>query len=360
METKTYFASSVPAALEMARKELGREAMLVGSRPSSGDGRAYGRLEVTFTYERGQKFPTSQGPIGAWTRPSAATAPTGLGEIREELEALRTAIRTNPGGGIRIDPAQGIIDRLKRGGMVEETAKVIAESALQRSEATEIAVRLELENVVRVRPFVPMKPGESRSLAFVGQPGRGKSTSLVKIAMRYGIAARIPTRIYSAGVHPVGGAEQMARYAAILGVPFNWYETLDSLHLALNGDRWRGLALIDTPGISQVEVEELAGWERVFRLHPDMERHLVLRADARSADISSVLSRLDCLSPTHLLFTGLDEAVDYGVLIESAIHSQLPLCFAAGGPRIPEDIAVIDCAALIRSVWAEQSRAAAA
>ncbi len=34
MQTKTYFASSVPAALEVARQELGEEALLVSSQPA--------------------------------------------------------------------------------------------------------------------------------------------------------------------------------------------------------------------------------------------------------------------------------------------------------------------------------------
>jgi len=34
MQTKTYFASSVAAALEVARRELGADALLVGSQPT--------------------------------------------------------------------------------------------------------------------------------------------------------------------------------------------------------------------------------------------------------------------------------------------------------------------------------------
>ena len=51
MQTKTYFASSVPAALDVARKELGPDAMLLNSKPADADARAFGRLEVTFAYE---------------------------------------------------------------------------------------------------------------------------------------------------------------------------------------------------------------------------------------------------------------------------------------------------------------------
>ena len=52
MQTKTYFANSVPAALEVARQELGPEAMLVTSRPTPEHSRQFGKLEVTFAFDR--------------------------------------------------------------------------------------------------------------------------------------------------------------------------------------------------------------------------------------------------------------------------------------------------------------------
>src|ERR1700686_1463268 len=51
MQTKTYFANSVPAALELARRELGAEALLVNSKPSAAAARSFGRLEVTFAFD---------------------------------------------------------------------------------------------------------------------------------------------------------------------------------------------------------------------------------------------------------------------------------------------------------------------
>src|SRR3954470_11504148 len=51
MQTKTYFASSVPAALEVARKELGEDAMLVSARPTPEAARNLGRLEVMFAFD---------------------------------------------------------------------------------------------------------------------------------------------------------------------------------------------------------------------------------------------------------------------------------------------------------------------
>ena len=57
MQTKTYFATSVPAALEVARQELGQDALLVGSRPAPTAARQYGRLEVTFAFDPKEPAP---------------------------------------------------------------------------------------------------------------------------------------------------------------------------------------------------------------------------------------------------------------------------------------------------------------
>ena len=109
----------------------------------------------------------------------------------------------------------------------------------RRSGNPDDAVVQEIANRIPVAPFVAMKPGESRTLAFIGPPGRGKTTSLVKIAVDLGLALHVPVRIYCAGAHCVGAQEQMARFAAILARLIQACESLESLNLALNGEAGR-------------------------------------------------------------------------------------------------------------------------
>src|SRR6202034_3270781 len=145
----------------------------------------------------------------------------------------------------------------------------------------------ELARRIPVGPFTEMKSGENRAMAFIGPPGRGKTTSMVKIAVKLGLARRVPVRIYCAGAHAIGAQEQAARFAAILGVPFQACESLASLNLALSlaqsGEDWKGLVLIDTPGISPADRSELSELKDFFAARPEIEKHLVLRADASSA-----------------------------------------------------------------------------
>ena len=295
MQTRTYFASSVPAAVEAARRDLGPEAVLVTSRLAPPAMRDLGKLEVIFQVEG------SANHLRQTRNPAPATAP-GLNEIRQELAALREAMGLK--SSVPKDPEPQVDDM----------------------------------DEVHISPFGPVPPGGCRRLAFIGPPGRGKTTSLVKVALRFGLAAKIPVRIYGAGAHGIGGAEQLSRYAAILGVPFQAFEALESLHLALEGDGWKGLTLIDTPGLSPAEVLEMGSFSRFFARHPEIEKHLVLRADAGSADSLNVISRLSCLNPQRLLFAGLDEVPNWNEVVRVLARSAIPVTFAGIGPEIPEGI----------------------
>jgi len=124
METKTYFAGSVPAALEVARKELGGEAVLVGSRLAPPEAKQFGRLEVTFAYNARSSAPSSSGlgssPQSLWSSPE-------LEDIRRQLQALRTAVGTIPAPEAE---NSYLADQLKAAGFesafVQETLESIA------------------------------------------------------------------------------------------------------------------------------------------------------------------------------------------------------------------------------------------
>lgn len=312
MQTKAYFASSVPAALEVARQELGENALLVGSRPAPMEAQRFGRLEVTFAWDPSKQASSEQ------TMQEHRQPANEMDEIRQQLSALRRAVGRSElaGPGLAISSARDIAGRIP------------------------------------VAPFVEMKAGECRTLAFIGPPGRGKTTSLVKIALQFGLARRVPVRIYSTGAHAIGAQEQIARYAAILGTPFQTCESLASLNLALNGDGWKGLILIDTPGISPADRNELDELTRFLAGRAEIEKHLVLRADAAPAEMSHTMSRFAGLAPSRLLFTGIDEALQLNAVVETLIAGSVPATFCGTGQQIPEDLEEVSADRLARAVCA--------
>jgi flagellar biosynthesis GTPase FlhF len=275
--------------------------------------RDLGKLEVTFQVDPPSRLAQNR-----------SGADSGLHEIRQELLALREAM------GLPI-PA----------------------SSSTASPAVD-------QPGVQLIPFGPIPVSGCRRLAFAGPPGRGKTTSLVKIALRFGLAAKIPVRIYSAGAHGVGCQEQLARYSAILGVPFQAFEVLESLHLALDGDAWKGLTLIDTPGLSASEVLETGALGRFLSRRKDIETHLVLRAEAASADSLNMIARFAVLDPQRLLFTGLDEVSSHDGILSVLAKSAIPATFAGTGPDIPDGLDELTGERLYREARPEKRASGAA
>lgn len=313
MQTKTYFASSVPAAFDVARQELGADALFVRSGPTPAHFRHFGRFEVTFGWD------------------SAPPSPPD----RDRSQPDRS-------------PAS-IAGRLVEAGFSRETAAEIALEASGASGDPDAAVVEALTRRIPVRDF-ESSGNTGRTMVFIGPPGRGKTTSLVKIAIALGLSRRVPVRVCSVGAHSVGAQEKIARFAAILGTPWQACESLADLHVALQGNA-NQLTLIDTPGISPADRTELVELAEFFAGRPEIEKHLVLRAEATSADMLSMVARFSSLAPSRLLFTGLDEASSRVPMLETLIRSRIPLTFTGVGQEIPGDLEEANAGRLARSAW---------
>ena len=60
MKLKSYFSGTVEAAMELARQELGEEALLVNARPATPETRYLGAYEVVFGIPPRQMQPAAR------------------------------------------------------------------------------------------------------------------------------------------------------------------------------------------------------------------------------------------------------------------------------------------------------------
>ena len=360
MNIKSYFANTVEDAMAMARQELGPDAMLVNSRKSSLDARHLGVYEVVFVTD----LPPTEGdatPTAAAVRPKqAVTDRLGqqMAELKKELQGMRrtitrSALAPATGRDISADGSDAY-STLTGNDVSAELAREIVQAAESRIPAVApIALRTarraggptfrsalveELESRFKVQAVLGRGEARPRIVALVGPPGAGKTTTLVKLAVNYGLVARRPVLLLSIDTYRVAAAEQLRAYAAILGVNFQLVETEAALAQAIEENRGKELILIDTPGLAMSETADYTRLAQFLSTRPDIDTHMVVSSSMKSADLSRVVDSYEAFRPQRLIFTKLDETSSFGPILNEAVRSGKPLSFFTTGQRIPEDL----------------------
>jgi len=220
----------------------------------------------------------------------------------------------------------------------------------------------ELESRFTVKPSLGRTEAGVRITALVGPPGAGKTTTLVKLAVNYGLACRRPVFLISMDNHRIAAAEQLRSYAGILGVGFQVLETVSALAQTIEEHRSKDLILIDTPGLGFTELSESSTLAHFLSTRPDIDTQLALAASVKPADLSRMIDTYQLFKPQRLLFTKMDETTSFGPIFNEAVRTGLPLSFFTTGQRIPEDLEEVTAGrltGLILSGHAARGRAVA-
>ena len=317
--------------MELAHKELGEEALLINARPSTLETRSLGAYEVVFGVP--PRAEAAATPAESKPGPSRALATENLAQdvadLKRQIERMAQTLR----GGI---PAPQSLMQARS----ENPAlyNLLIENELDPALAAQVAAGTPLEDLFEADSTLGKRGATRGVVALVGPPGVGKTTTLAKLAARFGLTSRKPAFILSADVYRIAAAEQMRSLAAILGIGFDIVETPVALAQALEEHRAKDWVFIDTPGLAAGEMEDGAELARLIASHPEIDTHLVLSASMKPADLSRVVDRYEIFQPKKLLFTRLDETDRYGALVSEAARRSLPISFLATGQQIPDDL----------------------
>jgi len=354
MKLKSYFSGTVEAAIELAHKELGEEALLVNVRPAAIETRHLAAYEVVFGVTAGGHSEDFSGDTAAEQAAGvrrAGPSPSMPGPMFDP----KPDPKNGPAPGRWIEDMAELrrqvarIGDSLRGGRSYATS-FAAGSAAARSEMFSRLLEAELDPelaqlVAQGTPLEELcladaslgRPGAARAVvALVGPPGAGKTSTLAKLAARYGIAGRKRTHILSADVNRIAAAEQLRTLAAILGLGCDVVDTPVALRQALEEHKLKELVLIDTPGLGWADLEDGRELAHMLASLSEVDTHLVLPASMKPADMARIAGHFAMFQPANLLFTRLDETTRFGALVSEAVRGAKPVSFLAAGQEIPD------------------------
>jgi len=344
LHVKSFFAASIPEAIEMARQELGVNALLLQSREAPPEARHLGEMEVVFG-----SCPQPAAPGSASASSATPSVPDDLRKWMEEARGLLNRLAQVPR---QTRFQQGIVEQSLLAADVEpDIARDIDEAVRLRAakhtvrELGSPRAKIDLENPnlaadcsAEIEDRFETQPELDRIVALVGPPGSGKTTALVKLAVTQGLAKGRRVRLISADTQRVGGADQLRAFAGILGVTFHAVDSVVALAHAIEAPS-EALLLIDTPGYSAAALSELGSdLANFLATRQDIDTHLVLTASMHPAILRDVAGAYARFRPRKLLFTRLDEASSYASVFCEAVRQAIPLSFFCQGQEIPEDI----------------------
>ncbi|MBC7833696.1 MAG: hypothetical protein H7Y88_01165 [Phycisphaerales bacterium] len=176
------------------------------------------------------------------------------------------------------------------------------------------------------------------TLALVGPTGVGKTTTIAKLAATYRLRHGKKIGLITCDTYRIAAVEQLRTYANIINVPLKVVMTPQEMAPACEAFADCDIILIDTAGRSQNDSARLAELKEYLAQARPHQTHLVLSSAASEAVLLRTAEQFALVAPDRAILTKLDEAVNFGVLINIAARIAPSISFITTGQEVPDHL----------------------
>ena len=346
MIIKKFLAKSEKDAIEMAKNELGNNAIVMNIKKVKPKGLAKlfvrGKVEVTAALD--------ETPLYSQEEAAKEKRPVEAGKFSE------TEKKTDAPDNSSLDEKtkaykELIYQQLVQNEVDEEIAKSIMDE-VNRSLAKNAPLDQILANIYQKIILMLGQPysikseenAKTKFIFFLGSTGVGKTTTIAKIASKLKLEKHAKIALVTADTYRIAAVEQLKTYANILSVPLEVIYSPQELGDNLEKLKQYDVCLIDTAGRSHRSKEQMEDIRALLEQIPVNERqvYLVLNAGTKYSDLQKIASVYSVLTDFSLIFTKLDETSSAGIMLNMRVKTNCPLSYVTWGQNVPEDIGEMD------------------
>ena len=364
MRIKKVIANSYREALSRVKNELGDSALILSTRSIKFNqdrdaDRCSSLVEITAVLDHDSHRETVATEVGEVGRKEWMAEDKGeeLRELRSMIASLLT--RTEKARSMGLNEAQlPVYEKLVGRGVNHRVVARMFEtihSREQRKEGDPVIGESHLAAVmkgaVKCEGPIQLEPGGPKVVALVGPTGVGKTTTIAKLAARFALHQEKKVAMVSLDTYRMGAWEQLEAYGELMQVPVSLAADRSEFARVMEKVRDMDVVLVDTMGKSHRDPDYCRQLQRVFEVVPKVETHLVQSATSQESVVTECFKQFAPLGIDRVLFTKLDEAVNFGMLFNCSIRYRIPFSYFTTGQSVPEDIEVASEDKVIRLIF---------
>lgn len=274
-----------------------------------------------------------------------------LNQLKGMLSQFRTAGPSYSTAGFQSHPGaeEGIsfelsfaYEKMMNGGLNKElviqTLKTLATELTLEQRKKRPVVEGWLVKYFLNKISVSTAPTSGRYHVFLGATGQGKTSAIVKFASHLVMKEKKKVAVLSGDSVKVGAQDQLRIYCQILNIPFGAID--GEVDWARLDQQLKGVdvILIDSAGVNLKGAGEVDLVRRVIpkNIMQVKRIHYVQSIMARDHDAAEILERFKLFEVDDIIFTRLDEAVQFGSVVNFMDRFHLPIHSFSTSAEIPD------------------------
>lgn len=267
-----------------------------------------------------------------------------LKEIQETIN-LKDTVKTEHPSIARISQMLKTNDFSERytAGILGRAHKELPLDTLEDFNAVQDCVLGWIGESIKIFPVPDPRKG-GRIMALVGPTGVGKTTTIAKLAAKYGPLnsdqSPLSIRMITIDAYKIGAKAQLVDYGDMLDIPVAYIDNRRDLRREI--DLYRedtDLILVDTIGRSPRDSAKLGEMQELLEAcGSKAEIHLAMSASTKTSDMEHILQQFEPFNYQAVILTKLDETRHIGNVISALAERGKPVSYITDGQEAHKNI----------------------
>ncbi|MCQ4921775.1 flagellar biosynthesis protein FlhF [Tissierella carlieri] len=196
---------------------------------------------------------------------------------------------------------------------------------------------------------------DQKVIFFIGPTGVGKTTTLAKIAANFVLKNKYDIGLITSDTYRIAAVEQLKIYSDILQLPLEIAYNKEEMIKAIDHFRNKDIILVDTAGRNHNDLGQVEELKEMLNTVKKKEVFLLVSATTDYKVLESVIDKYNFLDDYKLIITKIDEAENYGNILNIKHIANKELSYFTTGQNVPDDIQIIDVENIVKKLIEENN-----